>query len=60
MIDTDASAYAFRAFLLQQQKDSNLNAYATPGCRIQPLNQAEQKFSKIEKKGLTVIWSIQP
>lgn len=58
MININASAYALRLVLLQQQDDINLNEWAAIGYRSETLNQTKQNYSAVEWDCYVVVGAI--
>ena len=57
MIDTDASAYAIGAVLLQQQDEDDPTSWATVGYWSKTLTKEQRNYSATERECYTVVWA---
>ena len=57
MIDTDASAYAIAAVLLQQQDEDDPTSWATVGYWSKTLTKDRRNYSATERECYAVVWA---
>ena len=58
MVDTDASAYAVGAVLLQQQDEDDLTSWATIGYWSKTLTKEQRNYSATERECYAVVWAV--
>lgn len=59
MNDTNASAYALRAVLLQQQNHNNLSEWGTKAYWSKTVNQAEQENTAAKREHVAIVRAVQ-